>query len=301
MKQRFSHRQLLENFRQHLLFQRRLADNTSAAYTADVETFLHFLAQQGNQNLNQINIEHIRQYLLQAHEKNISNRSNARRLASLRSFFHYLLAQNLVQQNPLEHIDAPKTGQSLPKALSRQEVEQLLVRPQVITPLSLRNHTMIHMLYATGLRVSELVHLPLKNCNFTNCHLRVLGKGSKERIIPFAATTGELIQEYIQKSRPALIKPPQCEQLFLSNRGRAMSRNRFWQILRDTAASAGIHKEISPHMLRHSFATHLLIGGADLRSVQMMLGHADIATTQIYTQIEGDRLKAVHRKFHPRG
>ncbi len=301
MKQCASNLQLLESFRQYLLLQRRLADNTAAAYTADVENFLHFQAQQKRQDLHQVGMEDIRQYLHHAHKKKISNRSNVRRLASLRSFFQYLQTKNAVPHNPLEHIDAPKTGHSLPKALSRKEVETLLVRPQVITPLALRNHTMVNMLYATGLRVSELVQLPVNSCNLATCHLRVLGKGRKERIVPFAAVTGTLLQEYLQKSRPSLVKQPRSEYLFLSNRGRPMSRNRFWQILRDTASAAGIDKEISPHMLRHSFATHLLVGGADLRSVQMMLGHADIATTQIYTQIEGDRLKAVHSKFHPRG
>ncbi|PIE58761.1 MAG: recombinase XerD [Desulfobulbus propionicus] len=292
---------LLEYFRQELLLRRRLAPNTVTAYCADVDSFLQFLVQHRKQEPLQTGMEDVRHYLRHAHENNISNRSNARRLAALKCFFQHLRQQDLIAANPLEYIDAPKTGQTLPKALSQQEVQQLLAPPKVTTPHTLRNHTMIHMLYATGLRASELVQLPISACNLSTCHLRVLGKGRKERVVPFASSTGTLIAEYLEKSRPAFAKQSPCEQLFLSNRGRAMSRNRFWQILRETASAAGIKKAISPHMLRHSFATHLLTGGADLRAVQMMLGHSDITTTQIYTKIEGHRLKAVHRNFHPRG
>lgn len=160
---------------------------------------------------------------------------------------------------------------------------------------------MLYLLYATGIRVSELVNLPVTNCNLTSFHLRVMGKGSKERLIPFSEVAGERLQRYLEGGRPALLKKRSSPYLFLSNRGTAMTRSRFWQIINDIATSSGISKKISPHMLRHSFATHLLAGGADLRAVQMMLGHSDISTTQIYTKIDSDRLKSTHRKFHPRG
>jgi integrase/recombinase XerD len=165
----------------------------------------------------------------------------------------------------------------------------------------LRNYAMLHLLYASGLRVSELVSLPVNGCNLASGHVRILGKGNKERVVPFSAVAGSTIRDYLDRGRPLLLKGKPSPILFCSNRGTAMTRNRFWQIIRETAQRAGISREISPHMLRHSFATHLLAGGADLRSVQMMLGHTDIATTQIYTHVDGDRLKSVHQRFHPRG
>lgn len=296
-----SYQTLLDGFMRHLLLERRLASNTVTAYCSDVEALLRSLPDQQKKQISSLSEQDIQHYLKRCHEAHFSARSNARRLASFTSFFSYLIKQNILTKNPLQHIDTPKIGQSLPKALTMQEVDTLLTRPKVITPFSLRNHTMVHMIYATGLRVSELVQLPKNSCNLSTCHLRVLGKGSKERIVPFAASTGTLLQEYLAKSRPTFVQPRRCEQLFLSNRGQAMSRNRFWQIIREIGRAAGIRQEISPHTLRHSFATHLLNGGADLRSVQMMLGHADIATTQIYTKVEKERLKAVHTRFHPRG
>lgn len=198
-------------------------------------------------------------------------------------------------------IDPPKIGHSLPKALSITEVEQLLVLPEKKTPLILRDYAMLHLLYATGLRVSELIRLPVQACNMTSCHLRVLGKGDKERLVPFGEAARERIEDYLDQGRPQLVKKKTCPFLFLNNRGGAMTRNRFWQIINGIAIQAGTRHRISPHMLRHSFATHLLAGGADLRAVQMMLGHADISTTQIYTKIETNRLKAIHQRFHPRG
>ena len=160
---------------------------------------------------------------------------------------------------------------------------------------------MLYLLYASGLRVSELVNLPVNGCNLKSCHLRILGKGNKERIIPFSETAGALIKDYIERGRPLILKHKPSPLLFISNRGTSMTRNRFWQIIREVALAAGINKEISPHILRHSFATHLLAGGADLRSVQMMLGHTDISTTQIYTHVDSARLKSTHQRFHPRG
>jgi len=160
---------------------------------------------------------------------------------------------------------------------------------------------MLYLLYATGMRVSELVGLPISSCNLTSLHLRVRGKGDKERIVPFGEIAGRRLQDYLELGRPTLLKKRASPALFLSNRGTPMTRARFWQIINNLAAQAGIHKRISPHMLRHSFATHLLAGGADLRAVQMMLGHADIATTQIYTKVDTSRLKSTHQRFHPRG
>ena len=177
----------------------------------------------------------------------------------------------------------------------------MLTLPEKSTPLTLRNYAMLHLLYATGIRVSELVNLPMNGCSISCGHVRILGKGNKERMVPFNATAGERIQDYLERGRPALLKNRPSPHLFVSNRGKTMTRNRFWQIIQEMAIQGGITKKISPHTIRHSFATHLLAGGADLRSVQMMLGHADIATTQSYTHVDTSRLKSLHQRFHPRG
>nr|WP_275889051.1 site-specific tyrosine recombinase XerD [Desulfobulbus rhabdoformis] len=287
----------MHSFLQYLTITRRLASNTVAAYESDLRSFLR----QSPKPLTTITRQDIQNYFRFCHARNISARSNARRLAALRAFFLFLQQQGVLDGNPLTDIDTPKMGQSLPKVLSEAEVQALLKRPSKPTPLALRNHTMLHLLYGSGLRVSELVNLPMTSCNLTTGHLRILGKGDKERVVPFSALTGQIVQEYLTQVRPLLLKGKTSPLLFCSNRAKGMTRNRFWQIIREVAQRSGISKEISPHILRHSFATHLLAGGADLRSVQMMLGHTDIATTQIYTHVDGDRLKTAHRRFHPRG
>ncbi len=292
----------IQHFLQHLTIQRRLAHNTVAAYGADLQAFHHFLVHcQASSDLGSIGKEQVQQFFQHCHQQQISTRSNARRLAALRAFFAFLQERGIVTLNPLAEIDSPKIGHRLPKVLSVAEVDSLLRLPEQTPPLLLRNYAMLHLLYASGLRVSELVGLPMKSCNLSGCHLRVLGKGNKERVIPFAATAGVVVQAYIDRGRPLILKGKPSPFLFCSNRGKAMTRNRFWQIIQELGRAAGINKEISPHVLRHSFATHLLAGGADLRSVQMMLGHADIATTQIYTHVDADRLKSIHQRFHPRG
>jgi len=290
----------LPDFLRHLTIQRRLAKNTVAAYGADLRAFLRFLARPEPPLPDEVGKEEVQQFFQHCHQRRISARSNARRLAALRAFFLFLEKQGVLTANPLEEIDGPKTGRNLPKALTLAEVDTLLRPLASPTPLALRNAAMLHLLYASGLRVSELVTLPVSSCNLANGHLRVVGKGNKERVVPFSATAGERVREYLERGRPLLLKGRPSPMLFCSNRGGAMTRVRFWQIIRETALATGITKEISPHMLRHSFATHLLAGGADLRSVQMMLGHSDIATTQIYTHVDTDRLKKVHRRFHPR-
>ena len=219
----------------------------------------------------------------------------------MRAFFDYLVQEKILPESPVSDIDPPKIGSSLPKALNVSEVEQLLTPPALTTPYTLRDHAMLYLLYATGIRVSELVNLPVTNCSLTSCNIRVLGKGNKERMVPFGEVAGERLRAYLEQGRPALLGKKSSAYLFLSNRGTAMTRARFWQIINALAINAGISKKISPHMLRHSFATHLLAGGADLRAVQMMLGHSDISTTQIYTKIDSGRLKSTHQRFHPRG
>lgn len=297
-KPAFQH--LLDSYLSYLTVQKRLAPHTIEAYGSDLHFFLDFLNRQITDPA-EITTSHIRDFFLHCHKQGIGSRSNARRLAALRSFFAFLSGQGILSTNPVLDIDPPRTGRSLPKALSISEVDRLLTLPSAPSPLVLRNHAMLHLLYATGIRVSELVNLPLRSCNLTSCHVRVLGKGNKERMVPFDETTRERLTRYLEQGRPLLLKNRTSTLFFVTTRGRAMTRNRFWQIITEAARNAGIRQRVSPHMLRHSFATHLLAGGADLRAVQMMLGHSDITTTQIYTQVDKNRLKAIHQRFHPRG
>ncbi|WP_163340316.1 site-specific tyrosine recombinase XerD [Desulfopila sp. IMCC35008] len=299
LPEHFAHRRDL--FLHYLISERRLAENSVKAYAADIELFLSFLLSQRLRNLAAVDLKNIHRFLEQCKNKNISNRTNARRVSALRSFFSFLAGRHLVSSNPFALVDLPKSGQILPKALSIDEVNSLLAPPTTTTPISRRNSAMLYLLYSTGLRVSELVGLPLSACNLSAGFVRVIGKGNKERLVPFGSRAKESIEEYLQLARPLILKGRRSNYLFITNRGSCMTRLRYWQILRNTALSAGIDKKISPHMLRHSFATHLLSHGADLRSVQMMLGHSDIATTQVYTHIDQDRLKSIHKKFHPRG
>jgi len=290
-----------ERFLQHLISERRLAENSIAAYSADIAGFLTYLSAQRKTELAEVDLEIIHDFLSRCRDNNISHRSNARRVSALRTFFHFLCRENSLQTNPFSAIDLPKSGRKLPVALSIAEVSALLAAPAAPTPVGRRNLAMLYLLYSTGLRVSELVGLPLSGANLSACFVRVLGKGNKERLIPFGSQAREKIEEYLGLSRPLILKGKRSNHLFVTSRGGCMTRIRFWQIIRQSAMAAGIDKEISPHMLRHSFATHLLAHGADLRAVQMMLGHADIATTQVYTHIDQDRLKSIHKKFHPRG
>ncbi len=291
----------LDHFLQYLTVQRRLSPNTVDSYGSDLRFFIDFLQKRKITSPDQINSKQVRAFFKDCFNRKISSRSNARRLASLRAFFDFLIQQNLLTTNPVADIDPPKIGQNLPDILSVAEVDQILTAPGKPTPMILRNYAMIHLLYATGIRVSELVNLPMNGCSLSGGYVRILGKGNKERMVPFNAAAGEKIQDYLDRGRPVLLKNRPSPHLFVSNRGKAMTRNRFWQIIRQLAIQGGITKKVSPHTMRHSFATHLLAGGADLRSVQMMLGHADITTTQIYTHVDTSRLKGLHQRFHPRG
>jgi integrase/recombinase XerD len=238
---------------------------------------------------------------LECFQKNINSRSNARRLSALRAFFDYLVFQQVRPDNPVADIDSPKIVSGLPDILTVAEVDRMLTVPAKQKPLILRNSAMLHLLYATGIRVSELVGLPVRDCSITSGHVRILGKGDKERMVPFNEIAGQRIEEYLTKTRPILLRKRTSPYLFVTGKGGTMTRNRFWQIIREIAVTNGIEKTVSPKTMRHSFATHLLAGGADLRSVQMMLGHTDIATTQIYTHVDKGRVKELHRRFHPRG
>ena len=289
-----------ERYLHYLISERRLAENSISSYAADVSLFLDFLRSNGTLTIPG-EPEPLRAFLAAETASKKSSRSNARRLSALKSFYTFLVRENLAPANPVLLIDLPRHGRTLPKALSPREVMVLLSPPGELSPLGKRDNTMLYLLYATGLRVSELVNLPLAACNLAAGFVRVLGKGDKERLIPFGEQARLRLEDYLKTARPLILKKRRSNALFITRRGGPMTRLRFWQIVRETALAVGITKEISPHMLRHSFASHLLSRGADLRAVQMMLGHADIATTQIYTHIDQDRLKAIHKKFHPRG
>jgi len=291
----------LDVFLHYLTVERQLAANTIAAYHADLDSLFMHLAGCRIDDPSQVTQDHLRSYLHQAHDQGLTARSNARRLSAIRLYFRYLLSEERVSEDPTLGIDLPKIGQALPKSLTVGEVDRLLALPDSSEPLPLRNAAMLYFLYGTGLRVSELVRLPVAGVNLGAGYVRVLGKGSKERLVPFGEVARERLDHYLASSRPLLLQGRNSPFLFVTSRGTAMTRLRFWQIIQEVCLRQGITKKVSPHSLRHSFATHLVENGADLRTVQMMLGHADIATTQIYTHVDGSRLKAAHKRFHPRG
>ncbi|WP_417912982.1 site-specific tyrosine recombinase XerD [Candidatus Electronema sp. TJ] len=294
----------LDHFLRYLTVQRRLSRNTVDSYGSDLRFFIDFLQQQGIADPAMITAAEVRAFLKDCHARELQTRSNARRMSALRSFFNFLVFQGKLPLSPAAEIDLPKIGSALPGTLSLAEVDLLLapLAEDETHPLRLRNAAMLHLLYATGIRVSELVNLPMQDCSLSSGHVRILGKGSKERMVPFNAEAGARIAVYLERGRPVLLGRRGGNRfLFVTSQGGAMTRTRFWQIIAAMARSCGISKTVSPKTMRHSFASHMLAGGADLRALQMMLGHADIATTQIYTHIDTSRLKDGHRKFHPRG
>ncbi len=289
-------KELLIKFLNYCLTEKALSLNTVKSYENDLKAFLKYLDTK-KINLDQCEKNHIMEYLIDLKERDYSSASVARILSSLKQFFGFLIYDNHIEHDPVEGFKTPKIWLRLPKAITLEEVKKLL---QVMTENKyfLRDISMLELMYACGLRVSELVQLKLHDINFEAGFIRVRGKGNKERIIPVAQRTLKRVKEYLVNLRPKLMKKRASDFLFLNNRGQAMTRQRFWQNLKVMAKIAGI--KVTPHMLRHSFATHLLEGGADLRSLQQMLGHSDISTTQIYTKITMDRLRKEYLKYHPR-
>ncbi|MFP3982270.1 MAG: site-specific tyrosine recombinase XerD [Desulfurivibrionaceae bacterium] len=289
----------LDYFLEYLTVEKRLADNTIASYQADLKDFLSFLAGE-RLALSQVTPSLIRKFQNNLQDRHLDNRTRARRLSSLRSFFRFLVAEHIIEGDPTQLIETPKIGDRLPEDLTVSEVNSLLQGEGNRFPYNSRNRAMLYLLYATGMRVSELVGLPIAGVNLKSGFVRILGKGSKERLIPFGEEAGDNLEQYISRGRPSLLKGRVSDYMFISNRGKPLTRYRFWQIIREQALGAGINKRITPHMLRHSFATHMLSHGADLRSLQLLLGHSDISTTQVYTHVDRERLRAIHQKFHPR-
>ena len=285
-------------FLDRLWLQRGLSPATIEAYSRD----LHMFQQWVEKPIETVSEFELLDYLAQRHSEGLSSRSSARFLSSLRAFFRDALDNELVQQDPTVNVSRPILGRPLPEALSEEEVNLLIQSPDPNSgPIELRDRVMLEVLYATGLRVSELVGLQLTSVNIRQGIVRVLGKGSSERLVPIGEDALTWLERYIDNGRSALLKRRLSDVLFLSNRGQMMTRQTFWHAVKKYSMRAGILRPISPHTLRHAFATHLLNHGADLRAVQMMLGHADLSTTQIYTHVAKERLKALHSVHHPRG
>ncbi|SHJ65831.1 integrase/recombinase XerD [Anaerobranca californiensis DSM 14826] len=285
----------------YLRVERGLAQNTVLSYERDLKKFISFLKDCNFSDWSEIKRQQIITYLLKLQEEKMAPASISRNLAAIRSFFNYLTTENLLGEDPAKDLDSPKLSKKLPKIITVEEVEELLNQPDETDKIGIRDRAMLELLYASGLRVSELISLEVDDVNLDLGFLRCQGKGSKERIVPLGKMAIHYIQLYLEQSRPKLVKNIYQKKLFLNFHGRPMTRQGFWKIIKKYAKQSGINTEITPHTFRHSFATHLLENGADLRSVQEMLGHADISTTQIYTQVTGKKLKNIHKKFHPRG
>jgi integrase/recombinase XerD len=293
--------QLLDQFLHYLIVEKGLSKNTIEAYGHGLTRFLNHVKEKGVQEIRDVGKFHIKGFLLALRKKNLSTRTIVRNLVAIRTFFRFLIEEGILERNPVEELESPSVAKTLPEILSLKEIEQILDQPDLETPLGIRDRAMLEILYATGMRVSELTHLPTHQVNLEGGYVLLYGKGSKERVVPLGSEAMNWVARYLKESRGILAKGKESPFIFINRSGKGMSRQRFWRNLKDYARKAGLRKRITPHLLRHSFASHLLERGADLRSVQMMLGHVDIATTQIYTHVTGERLKKVHKQYHPRG
>lgn len=289
---------MLREYLSFLLVEKRHSPHTISAYGRDISRFERFWSPRP---LSSVATLDVRSFLLHLREQGLNSRSIARSLSSLKSFFKFLCNEDYIQDNPAEILESPKLWRKLPDILSLDEMERLLASPNFQTTLGLRDKAMLELMYATGLRVSELVSLKVSDLDLQVGYLRSLGKGSKERVVPMGEAARNAVDDYLVRSRRVLLKGNPVSELFVTRRGTKMTRQGFWKILKGYARKANLPKGVSPHTLRHAFATHLLERGADLRSVQEMLGHSDISTTQIYTHVLEERMREVHGRFHPRG
>jgi integrase/recombinase XerD len=293
--------ELLDQFLHYLIVEKGLSKNTIEAYSHGLTRFLNHLRGKGVQEIRDVGKFDVRGFLLALKKENLSAKTIVRNLVAIRTFFRFLTQEGILETNPVEDLESPKVAKTLPEILTLKEIEQLLEQPNLQTPLGMRDRAMLEMLYATGMRVSELTHLPTHQVNLEGGYVLLYGKGSKERIVPLGSEAMKWVTLYLKTARGILAKGKESPSLFINRSGKGMSRQGFWKNLKDYGQKAGLRKRITPHLLRHSFASHLLEGGADLRSVQMMLGHADISSTQIYTHVTGERLKKIHQRYHPRG
>ena len=286
----------IDSFLDTLTVEKGLAKNTIEAYSRDLSRLVTFLKARGVNVWDQSRTIHLRSFLSRLRERGLSARSIARSVVAVRQFYRFLEKESLIRENPVPPFVDHGASRKLPHVLGKEEISKLLSQPDTNTALGLRDQAMIELLYASGLRVSELVSLQTHQANLEGNYLTVKGKGSKVRLIPFGKKARESLLRYLREARPKLLRGRTSTYLFVNRSGKAMTRQGFWKLLRHYTLAAGIEKRVTPHMLRHSFATHLLEGGADLRSVQSMLGHADISTTQICTHLTRSHLKEVHRK-----
>lgn len=291
---------LVDEFLDYISVEKGLSQNTREAYGTDLGKFLGYLERQGIKEIDSVTREHITNYLMSEKEKGISPNSLSRNLVSIRMFFRFLVLNNFVEEDITSVLDSPRLWKILPEVLSIKEVEQLLKAPNTRTRFGLRDKALIELMYAAGLRVSEVVGLNVSDVNMDMGYLRCLGKGSKERIVPLGRPAIFALRNYLKKTRGAFMKDLLMGNIFLTQQGKPFTRQGVWKLIKNYAKTGGIKKSITPHTLRHSFATHLLSNGADLRIVQELLGHSDITTTQVYTHVDKSRLKAIHKKFHPR-
>lgn len=289
---------LIEQFLDAVWVEQGLSENTLSAYGSDLRIFGQWL---NAKPMLDVNTGDLSKFLASRYQEGIGNRSSARILSSLRRFYGYYIRENQITIDPTALLESPHIGKPLPSSLSETDVELLLSAPETALPLGFRDKTMLEMLYATGLRVSELVNLTLDQVSLRQGVVRITGKGNKERLVPVGEEAMSWLENYLTDTRKTILGTRQCPYIFVTARGENMTRQAFWHIIKRHALKAGISKSLSPHTLRHAFATHLLNHGADLRVVQLLLGHSDLSTTQIYTHIARERLKDLHSKFHPRG
>lgn len=292
--------QLIAEYLDAIWMEKGLSDNTQESYRRDLAQFAVWLNQQGQQLIS-ADVAIVQSYLDVRLQQKLSSRTSARFLSCVRGFYRYLLRENRISENPVALVDNPKLSRPLPKSLSETDVEALLAAPDLSDPIGLRDRTMLEVLYACGLRVTELVELTMPQINLRQNVVRVMGKGSKERLIPMGEEAAAWLARYLREARPVLLNNMPDEVVFPSSRAQPMTRQTFWYRIKHWALVAGIKKELSPHTLRHAFATHLLNHGADLRVVQLLLGHSDLSTTQIYTHVAKLRMKQQHAQHHPRG
>lgn len=290
----------LQRFLNYVTLERGLSDNTGSAYQRDLDRYVTLMTDVGIQTPDTISQTEVSALLNLLSEMGLEASSVARNLTAVRMFHRFLVGEGISTHDPTEHLKPPKLGRKLPSVLNVYEIERLMLSPDVETPLGLRDRALLEMLYGAGLRVSELIRLSRADLLFDVEVIRVFGKGSRERVVPIGSEGVQWVTAYLNNVRPTLVKPKTENEVFLNFRGGKLSRMGIWKLLRQYVDFAGITKKVSPHTLRHSFATHLLEGGADLRAVQEMLGHADISTTQIYTHVDREYLKEVHQTFHPR-
>lgn len=290
----------IDGFIRYLAVERGLADNTLESYYRDLQQLQIFLHGKEIKSIEEVDENLIILYIINLKKEGRATTTISRHLATIKTFYRFLLGEQLIEQNPTAKLEAPKTGFQLPQVMAEDEVDALLQQPNPGTTAGLRDKAMLELLYATGLRVTELVSLDMEQINIDAGYVRCIGKGSKERIVPIGSVAAAYLQDYLDRSRGRMIKKAGLNALFVNQRGSRLTRQGFWKILKKHAKEAGIKTNVTPHTLRHSFATHLLEHGADLRAVQEMLGHADISTTQIYTHLTETRLKEVYNKTHPR-